>query len=82
MNENELDQRFPEDPMWNVAQAIEGCVRAIRKARGKLNPEDCTPGTIEYEAVTMDFIDDCIRSLGGDPDAEDDGADLDSGAVN
>jgi hypothetical protein len=72
MNANELDQRFPEDPMWNVAQAIEGSVRAIRKARGKLNPEDCVPGSIEYEAVTMDFIDDCIRSLGGDPDAEDD----------
>ena len=82
MKENELDKPTPDDPMWNVAQAIEGTVRAIRKARGKLNPDDCTPGTLEYEAVTMEFIDDCIRSLGGDPDAEDDGADLDSGAVN
>jgi hypothetical protein len=73
MKENELDKPTPpDDPMWNVAQAIEGAVRAIRKARGKLNPDDCTPGTIEYEAVTMEFIDDCIRSLGGDPDADDD----------
>jgi hypothetical protein len=46
---------------------------AIRKASGKLNPEDCTLGTFEYEAVTLEFIGDCTRSLGGDPDDEDDG---------
>ncbi|WP_244207943.1 hypothetical protein [Paraburkholderia hospita] len=57
--------------MWRVAQAVEGSVRTIRKARGKSNPEDCTPGTLEYEVVTMEFLDDCIRSLGGDPDADD-----------
>jgi len=81
MKENELDKPTPDDPMWNVAQAIEGTVRAIRKARGKLNPEDCTLGTLEYEAVTMEFIDDCIRSLGGDPDAVDDDDDFGASAA-
>ncbi|OUL92603.1 hypothetical protein [Paraburkholderia hospita] len=71
MKANELDKHVPDDPMWRVAQAVEGSVRTIRKARGKLNPEDCTPGTLEYEVVTMEFLDDCIRSLGGDPDADD-----------
>jgi hypothetical protein len=80
MNENERHKLAPDDPMWAVAQAVEGSVRAIRRARGKLNPEDCTPGTVEYEAVTMEFLDDCIRSLGGDPDAEDD-ADSGIGAM-
>ncbi|SIT51128.1 conserved hypothetical protein [Paraburkholderia piptadeniae] len=72
MKANESDKLAQSDPMWEAAQAIKGCVRAIRKACGKLNPEDCEPGTIEYEAVTMEFLDDCIRSLGGDPDAEED----------
>lgn len=72
MKENDFENLAPDDPLWNVAQAVEATVRAIRKACGKLNPEDCTPRTFEYEAVTLEFIDDCIRSLGGDPDAEDD----------
>ena len=75
MKANELDNLIPDDPMWHVAQAVEGSVRAIRKACGKLNPEDCTPGTLEYEVVTMEFLDDCIRSLGGDPDADDEEGD-------
>ena len=70
MKANELDEHVPDDPLWRVAQAVEGSVRTIRKARGKLNPEDCTPGTLEYEVVTMEFLDDCIRALGGDPDAD------------
>jgi len=47
-----------------------------------LNPEDCTPGTPEYEVVTMEFLDDCIRSLGGDPDGIDEDDDsFDAGAA-
>lgn len=82
MKANELDKLVPDDPMWRVAQAVEGSVRTIRKACGKLNPEDCTPGTPEYEVVTMAFLDDCIRSLGGDPDAIDEDDDsFDAGAA-
>ncbi|CAG9247476.1 hypothetical protein [Paraburkholderia caribensis] len=82
MKANELDKLVPDDPMWRVAQAVEGGVRTIRKARGKLNPEDCTPGTLEYEVVTMEFLDDCIRSLGGDPDGIDEDDDsFDAGAA-
>jgi hypothetical protein len=72
MKENESDKFVQSDPMRAVAQLVEGSVRVIRKARGKLNAEDCEPGTIEYEAVSMVFLDDCIRALGGDPDAEED----------
>jgi hypothetical protein len=74
MKANDFENLASDDPLWNVAQAVETAVRAIRKASGKLNPEDCTLGTFEYEAVTLEFIDDCIRSLGGDPDDEDDGS--------
>jgi hypothetical protein len=71
--ENEKEIRFgPYHPLWNEAQSLEATVRAVRKARGMLNPEDCEPGSSQQEQVTMDFLRDVMRAMGEDPDADED----------
>ncbi|HEY4295525.1 MAG TPA: hypothetical protein VGM85_03555 [Paraburkholderia sp.] len=58
-----------DDPMWSVAKAIEHSVRAIRKARGRKNPEDCVPGSHEHELVLNEFLSDVLTSI-AEPDDE------------
>ncbi|MFC0572684.1 hypothetical protein [Paraburkholderia solisilvae] len=62
----------PDHPRYAEALALENSVRAVRKARGKKNSEDCTPGSPEWFAVEEDFLRDLARALGGDPDEIDD----------
>ena len=52
--------------VWTVAYAIEETVRVVRRARGKLNPEQCPPGSELHANVTEEFIRDCIQSVGED----------------
>lgn len=59
------------DPMWDAAQAIENSVRAIRKARGKKNPEDCVPGSAEHEVILDEFLNNMLTSLGDHEDETD-----------
>lgn len=71
---NEKHGKPTEDiRVWAVVRAIEGAVKAIRKARGRLNPEDCVPGSELHALVTEEFINDCVQSIGEDADDEDPG---------
>ncbi|WP_321964450.1 hypothetical protein [Paraburkholderia sp. J7] len=53
----------PNDPIWAEARALEASVRAIRHAQGKLNPEDCAPGSPECLAIMEAFVRDVGRVL-------------------
>ncbi|MEM5424391.1 hypothetical protein [Paraburkholderia ferrariae] len=52
-----------EDPIRAEARALEGSIRAIRRAQGKRNPEDCVPGSPESIAVMEAFVRDVGRVL-------------------
>jgi hypothetical protein len=69
MDTNNPPQLERDDPMWDVAQVIENSVRAIRKARGKKNPEDCVPGSPEHELILNEFLSDVLTTL-AEPDDE------------
>lgn len=72
-----LPQFDKDHPIWEEARSFENSVRAIRKAKGKMNPEDCERGTPEFERIEEEFLTDLLRFLpedssGGDgfpPDA-------------
>lgn len=51
-------------------EAIAFCatVKAIRKAQGKLNPEDLPPGSLERMLAEVDVISETLRMLVLDPD--------------
>lgn len=68
MNTNNPPKLDRDDPMWDAAAAIENSVRAIRKARGKKNPEDCVQGTAEHEEILHEFLEDVIDAIGGEDD--------------
>lgn len=68
---NEKDNQPTSIPVWAVANAIEEAVKVIRKARGKLNPEDCLRGSELHALVVEEFINDCIQSIGEDVEGED-----------
>jgi hypothetical protein len=61
-----------DDPMWNVAIAIENSMRAIRKARGNKNPEDCGPGSKERETIVNEFLSDVLTYFADTIDEADD----------
>ncbi|HKT90685.1 MAG TPA: hypothetical protein VJS18_00795 [Paraburkholderia sp.] len=67
-----------DDPIRAEARALEASIRAIRRAQGKRNPEDCVPGSPESLAVMEAFVRDVGRVLALDMrDLEkDDGSDL------
>jgi hypothetical protein len=72
MDKNTPPKVDRDDPMWDVAQVIENSVRAIRRARGKKNPEDCVPGSPELELVLNEFLSDVLTSM-AEPEDEPDG---------
>ena len=57
----------PSDPLFNEVMAVTSTVRALRRARGKLNPEDVAFGAPEWDAIAADFTRDVYRAMGGDP---------------
>jgi len=59
----------PNDPLFNEVAAVTSTVRALRRAQGKLNPEDVAFGSPEWDAIAADFTRDVYRAMGGDPDA-------------
>jgi hypothetical protein len=71
MDTNNPPKLDRDDPMWDVAKGIEDTVRAIRKARGVKNPEDCPPGTPEHEAILQEFLLDVLAALGDEDDEAD-----------
>ncbi|WP_211254081.1 hypothetical protein [Paraburkholderia nodosa] len=52
-----------DDPIWAEARALESSIRAIRRAQGKRNPEDCVPGSPESLAIMEAFVRDVGRVL-------------------
>ena len=52
-----------DDPIWAEARALEASIRAIRRAQGKKNPEDCVPGSPECLAIMEAFVRDVGRVL-------------------
>jgi hypothetical protein len=58
----------PGHPRWSEALALENSVRAVRRARGKKNPEDCLRGSPEWQDIEEDFLRDLLRAMDGDPD--------------
>jgi hypothetical protein len=71
MDTNNPPKLDRDDPMWAAARVIENSVRAIRKARGKKNPEDCIRGTPEYELVLEEFLHDVLAAIGDEEDEAD-----------
>ncbi|WP_244828178.1 hypothetical protein [Caballeronia sp. TF1N1] len=53
--------------MHGNTQSVALAVAALRKARGKLNPDDVAAGTREFEALELDFLRDMIDFLSVDP---------------
>jgi len=43
-------------------------VRALRRAQGKLNPEDLTFRSLQWETTGAEFMRGVYRAMGGDPD--------------
>lgn len=63
MDKNNPPKLDRDDPNWDVSQAVEMSVRAIRKVRGLKNPEDCVQDTAEYERVVQAFLLDVLVAL-------------------
>lgn len=63
MDKNNPPKLDRDDPNWDVSQAVEMSVRAIRKVRGLKNPEDCVQDTEEYERVVQAFLLDVLVAL-------------------
>lgn len=57
----------PEHPIWDQARALEATVSTIRRAQGKLNPQDCEPGTPAFDRITREFLRDLVRAMDADP---------------
>jgi hypothetical protein len=57
---------------YYAAMALEHAVRAIRKAQGKKNPEDCVPRSRLWAAVEEDFLNDLLRALDSNADQRED----------
>ena len=58
----------PGASAYYEAMALEHAVRAVRKAQGKKNPEDCVLRSREWAAVAEAFLNDVARAAGADPD--------------
>ena len=58
----------PDSPLHKEAQALSLSVAAVRKAQGKKSPEDFTVGSPEWQQVCLEFANDVLTVLGGDPD--------------
>jgi len=43
-------------------------VRALHRAQGKLNPEDLTFRSLQWETTGAEFMRGVYRAMGGDPD--------------
>lgn len=55
---------LPDDhPLRKEARNFEDSVRAIRKAKGLKNPEDCVRGTPEFDEVEEAFLTDMLSFL-------------------
>ncbi|PYE15281.1 hypothetical protein C7410_13427 [Paraburkholderia silvatlantica] len=65
------------DAIRAEARALEDSVRAIRRAQGKRNPEDCVPGSAESSAVMEAFVRDVGRVLALDMLEREKGKDID-----
>ncbi|WP_250510043.1 hypothetical protein [Caballeronia sp. GACF4] len=57
----------PGSALHGNTQSVALAVAALRKARGKLNPDDVAAGTREFEALELDFLRDMIDFLSVDP---------------
>ncbi|MEX3939363.1 hypothetical protein AB4Y44_07365 [Paraburkholderia sp. BR10937] len=66
-----------DDPIWAEARALEASIRAIRRAQGKRNPEDCVPGSPGSFAVMEAFVRDVGRVLALDMLEREKGNDID-----
>ncbi|MEX3951597.1 hypothetical protein AB4Y40_28060 [Paraburkholderia sp. EG287B] len=66
-----------DDPIWAEARALEASIRAIRRAQGRRNPEDCVPGSPESFAVMEAFVRDVGRVLALDMLEREKGNDID-----
>ncbi|TXC79087.1 hypothetical protein FRZ40_32185 [Paraburkholderia azotifigens] len=73
MKSENLKSSQRSEALWAVAEAIEGATRAIRRARNKLNPEDCPPGSQLRQMIIVEFLNDCIQSIGEDVEGESSG---------
>ncbi|GAB2885912.1 hypothetical protein GCM10027093_21220 [Paraburkholderia jirisanensis] len=67
MDMDEYPEIEPGASAYYAAMALEHAVRAIRKARGKKNPEDCVARSPEWAAVEEDFLNDLARACRSDP---------------
>jgi hypothetical protein len=70
MDMDESPEIEPGASAYYAAMAIEHTVRAIRKARGKKNPEDCVVRSREWAAVEEDFLNDLALALKSRPDED------------
>ncbi|MGO4326773.1 hypothetical protein AB4Z48_18260 [Cupriavidus sp. 2TAF22] len=52
-----------DHPLREEARNFEDSVRAIRKAKGLKNPEDCVRGTPEYDDVEEAFLTEMLSYL-------------------
>jgi len=65
--------QFPKDhPIWEEARAFEDSVRALRKAQGKKNLEDCEIGTDEFARIEEEMLLDMLSFLPPLPDEKSD----------
>jgi hypothetical protein len=70
MDTNEYPEMEPAACAYYAAMAIEHTVRAIRRAQGKKNPEDCALRSREWAAVEEEFLNDLARALGSSANGE------------
>jgi hypothetical protein len=68
MDMDEYPEIEPGASAYYAAMALEHAVRAIRKAQGKKNSEDCVVRSQEWAVVQEAFLNDLLRALGGDQD--------------
>ena len=58
----------PGHPLYQQMTVLTATVRTLRRAQGKLNPEDVAFGSPEWDAVGAEFMRDVYKAMGGDPD--------------
>jgi len=57
----------PGHPLYQQMMVLTATVRTLRRAQGKLNPEDVAFGSPEWDTVGAEFMRDVYKAMGGDP---------------
>ncbi|WP_250502389.1 hypothetical protein [Caballeronia sp. AZ7_KS35] len=65
MKDNQLPSQISRDALLVEARALALTVATLRRARGKLNPEDCLLASPEWHVIIEEFARDVLHAVVG-----------------